>query len=403
MDLSSGRLFWPEQNSTGQPIGRPLLAPISCDVLVVGAGVTGAMAAWHLARRGVHVAVIDRRAPATGSTAASTGLLQYEIDKTLSELTKLVGRTHAERGYRASRRSLDDMQALAAALPQPCGLVPRTSLLLAQAEPDVDDLKQEAKLRRGIGLEAEYLNRDSLVSSYGITRPGAIRCEVAFEVDPLRLTHGLLSAAVGMGVELYSDVELLLPEAARHDNPLPTRNGPTIRCHHLVIATGYETPEQFREVHRLTQLHSTYALTTEPLPEPAWSGEALIWEYADSYIYARTTREGRIMIGGEDEPFANAAARDSLLPRKTRTLHKRLGELFPQWAEVPVSHAWAGTFAQTHDGLPYIGMHPSYPDTHFCLGYGGNGITFSLLAAQITAGSITGHPHPDADLFRLDR
>ena len=44
---------------------------------------------------------------------------------------------------------------------------------------------------------------------------------------------------------------------------------------------------------------------------------------------------------------------------------------------------WGGTFGETEDGLPYIGTARQFPHGYFALGYGGNGITFSWIAANL--------------------
>ena len=72
------------------------------DFAIMGGGITGALVAYYLSQAGVSVAVCDRRHIGMGSTCASTGLLQYEIDKPLFELTELVGEKHAARSYRLS-------------------------------------------------------------------------------------------------------------------------------------------------------------------------------------------------------------------------------------------------------------------------------------------------------------
>ena len=53
---------------------------MTSDVVVIGGGITGALAAVHLADAGVKTMVLDERNIGTGSTSASTALLQYEID-----------------------------------------------------------------------------------------------------------------------------------------------------------------------------------------------------------------------------------------------------------------------------------------------------------------------------------
>lgn len=68
-----------------------------------------------------------------------------------------------------------------------------------------------------------------------------------------------------------------------------------------------------------------------------------------------------------------------------------------------VAYSWAGTFGETKDGLAYIGSPAERPDAYFALGYGGNGITMSMIAARIITDLYLGRPNPDARLFRFDR
>ena len=94
--------------------------------------------------------------------------------------------------------------------------------------------------------------------------------------------------------------------------------------------------------------------------------------------------------------------RDALISQKTRTLVKKFGRLFPD-LQLEVAYAWAGTFGETKDGLAYIGVHPRFPHACFALGYGGNGITFSLIAAEIIRDYFLGRTNRDAHLFRFGR
>ena len=108
------------------------------------------------------------------------------------------------------------------------------------------------------------------------------------------------------------------------------------------------------------------------------------------------------MMGGEDEDFRDPVRRDKLIPRKTERLQHKFKALFPH-LDLEVAFAWAGTFGETKDGLAYIDQSPDLPHSWFALGYGGNGITYSILAAEIIRDAIRRHPNPYADLFRFDR
>ena len=130
------------------------------------------------------------------------------------------------------------------------------------------------------------------------------------------------------------------------------------------------------------------------------SGDAR--ETARPYFYLRTSKDHRIIFGGADEPFDTDSGRTRKLRRKTRELEQKFATLFPQLA-FEADFAWSGTFAETTDGLPCIG--PAKPGSRvlYALGYGGNGITFSQIAARLLRDACLGKSNADADLFRFQR
>ena len=81
---------------------------------------------------------------------------------------------------------------------------------------------------------------------------------------------------------------------------------------------------------------------------------------------------------------------------KDAALHLPIGGRSPEYA-------WEGPFATTPDGLPYIGPHRRYPRHLFALGYGGNGMAFSFLAAQMLLRAVQGRSIADAKLFEFGR
>ena len=129
-----------------------------------------------------------------------------------------------------------------------------------------------------------------------------------------------------------------------------------------------------------------------------WPEQCIIWEASDPYLYLRTTPDGRVICGGEDEEFSDEEKRDALLARKTKMLTRKLHHLFPK-LDTTVEFAWTGTFGETATGLPTIGAVPDMPNCWVALGYGGNGITYARIAADVICGALTGRPDVDADLY----
>ena len=177
---------------------------------------------------------------------------------------------------------------------------------------------------------------------------------------------------------------------------MTTEGGPVISASHVVLATGYElAPFVPATDHRIL---STWAIATRPQKRRIWPHEALIWEASDPYLYMRATSDGRVICGGEDEEFADERKRDALIADKSATLSRKLKQLLPGLDTEP-EFAWAGAFGSTPTGLPIIGQLPGKPRIHAVMGYGGNGITFSRIAAEMISTALSGRADPDADLF----
>jgi glycine/D-amino acid oxidase-like deaminating enzyme len=100
--------------------------------------------------------------------------------------------------------------------------------------------------------------------------------------------------------------------------------------------------------------------------------------------------------------MTDEAERDSLLTRKTQTLAYKLGRLVPQ-LDTTVEFAWTGTFGETATGLPTIAPVPGMRNCWVALGYGGNGITYARIAADVICGALVGRPDVDADLYGFPR
>ncbi|HEX7564309.1 MAG TPA: FAD-binding oxidoreductase, partial [Bradyrhizobium sp.] len=115
-------------------------------------------------------------------------------------------------------------------------------------------------------------------------------------------------------------------------------------------------------------------------------------------LYLRTTEDGRVICGGEDEDFSDAASRDGLISKKVAAIRRKLSRLLPELDTEP-EFVWAGAFGISTTGLPLIGEVPGRKNCWAVLGYGGNGITYSRIAADIIRAALANDPDPDADLY----
>ncbi len=400
MDLTSEAAYWPLKN--GLPTTFPSLqGDLHCEIAVLGAGITGALVANALTAAGMDVIVVDKREAVHGSTSASTGLLQYEIDASLVDLAQRHGESTAVRAYQLCAGAIDRIASLTGELDDHCGFARHPSCYLASRSKDLKSLREEYDLRRKHGFDVQFLTSAQVSERFDFEAPGALWTEQAAQVDSYRMTYQLLDRARSRGARIFDRTEVTEISTRQPGWLLATASGASISAQRLVVATGYEAVKLLPR--KLVRLHSTYALASQPLDHfNGWPEKCLLWETARPYFYVRSTEDGRAVVGGEDEKFRSPTVRDALIPRKAKRLTERFREMFPQ-IPFEVEYAWAGTFAETPDGLPYIGCLPDVPDAVFALGYGGNGITYSMLAADLISAHFRGEPAEDMTIFRFFR
>jgi len=374
---------------------------IKTDVLVLGGGISGALAAHYLIQEGIDCTLIDARTIGLGSTCASTSLLQYEIDTPLHQLIKMVGEKNAVRSYKLGVAAISKLAALAAKTGTR-DFELKSSLYYAAYKKDIPFLKKEFESRKKYGFKVKWLEEDQVSKQFGFSSPGGILSDVAATADAYVLTHSLLQYNINKGLKVYDRTKAISIKHSRRNVQLKTQEKFIITAKGLVYATGYEVVDFISKP--IVKLTSTYAIASEAFNSPIKPGktDAVMWNTANPYLYLRSTNDNRIIIGGRDEEFFSHFKRDKLIPAKTKQLQKDFKKIFPS-IPFKTEFSWAGVFGSTKDGLPYIGTYKKLPNSFFALGFGGNGITFSQVAGEIIASLIKGKKNRDADIFSFER
>lgn len=366
---------------------------------MVGGGVTGALVSHFLVQAGVETVIVDREEIGAGSTAASTGLLQYEIDTPLIELIRHVGEAHAVHAYRRGLTAIEELDAIVESLGEACGFARRSTLCLASSAPDFEDLRREQECRRHFGFDVQCLDSGQLHDFCGLSAPGALSSSGDGEIDTYRLTQALLRRSREAGLRAYRDTAISGVQETSSHVTLSTSRGQIV-ARAAMFCTGYAAHEFLPE--GPGRLHTTYVVASEPLAAiPRWPERCLLWETARPYFHARRA-DDRALIGGEDTPGPLDHLDDELLAQKASRLAAHFERIFPETAFIP-AYAWAGTFAESKDGLPYIGAPAGRERVYFALGYGGNGITFGVIAARLLTDLFLRRPNDDAAVFRFRR
>ena len=401
MDLKSGYPFWAIRNGLMHAF-PPLQQDLHCEVLVVGGGISGALIANELCAHGHDVAVIEQRDVGWGSTAASTALLQYEIDTHMIDLARQYGENAAVMAYQACADAIPALRAVAGAF-SGVDCQRMQSLYYASKRGHHAVLHEEFLLRQRHGFDVRWLEADEVQDAFGIRAPGAILSALAARVDPYRLAYRLLMRLQKRGCGVYDRTVLDTLSPTSRGVTARTPEGVQIHCRHVVMAAGYASQRWLKP--SVARNRSSYAFITDPI-DPDQLGplaQTMLWESARPYLYLRATGDHRLLVGGEDDAIDIPARRDRRVQAKAGTLLKQVAKLFPHLPLQP-AFSWAGTFAETKDGLPFFGAHPQWgPRVLFAMAYGGNGITYSMIGAGVLRAQIERRRHPLAALFGFGR
>jgi glycine/D-amino acid oxidase-like deaminating enzyme len=401
MKLKSSEPFWLVKN--GILNSYPSLREnLETEILIVGGGITGSLIAHQCVADGYKTILIDRREIGHGSTSATTSMLQYEIDIPLYQLIDLIGEEAAVQSYQACYKSIDDLNKIVKQVKSDCGFTKKKSLYFAALKKDVEWLKKEFEARKKIGFPVKWLEAEEIDKTFQLKNSyGGILSEQGGSIDAFKLSHDILAYNHKKGLKIFDKTNIKNTTYKPSGITVTTEYGSIIKAKKIIYCNGFESTEIIKD--NFVKLLSTYAIVGERFEDSLSNlNETLFWNTAKPYKYMRTTDDNRLLIGGEDEDFVNAEKRDQLLNQKSDKLTKYLKKILPDY-DFRMDFVWAGTFGETKDGLPYIGKHPNFKNAYFVLGFGGNGITFSVIGMELVSAMLKERKHPLQEYFRFRR
>ncbi|OWK73629.1 FAD-dependent oxidoreductase [Flavobacteriaceae bacterium JJC] len=401
MDLKSNEPFWLVKN--GILSSYPSLKnDENCDVLIIGGGITGSLIAHQMIKDGYKTMLIDKREIANGSTSATTSMLQYEIDVPLYELAEMIGEKGAAESYKACSKSIDDLEKISDEINSTAGFQRKKSLYFATKKKDVSWLKKEFAARKSAGFKVKWLEPEEIQKKYGFEKTyGGILSTQGASLDAFIFAHELLKYNAAKGLKIYDKTEMKSVKYHSDFNEVFTAENIRIRTKKIIYCIGYESKNLIKE--DFVQLKSTFAIVSEIDPvKLKYLDKTLFWNTDKPYLYMRTTDDNRLLIGGGDEDFQNPGKRDELIGKKEKEILKNLHKVLPDY-KFYTDFSWAGTFGETKDGLPYIGEHKKFKNSYFVLGFGGNGITFSVTGMEMASAFMKNKKHPLTEYFKFGR
>ncbi|HSB46440.1 MAG TPA: FAD-dependent oxidoreductase [Candidatus Bilamarchaeum sp.] len=364
------------------------------DIIVVGGGITGVMAAWHLAKGGMSVILLEKNRVASGDTGFTTGFLLRAPDTSFSRLEKDYGPDFLKKFFEGAGTAQDAIRRLVAEKKIDCGFSDCSAYYCAYK-------KNDAVLREEWEAVGRADPRASFVSSpsgTGVDAAEAIKFSGEAQFNPRKFIFGLLALPEASKIRVYEDSEVLDVEVG--DTVFARTAAGRAKARKIVVASGLPI-EAFSELRAVFEPKVTYAIAAKYAKKAPLSQD-LFWDTFEPYFYYRKLDDNTVILGGADRKPS-----DRLQPGEQRP-HEKLEEFLR--AHIPgnftVTNAWSGTLYESPDGLPFASEHPHYRGKVFvgsCCGFGGNGLVLGTLAGMVVADLVAGKQNAYAPMLSFAR
>ena len=384
--------------------------PRGAEVVVVGAGFSGAFTAWHLARAGMHPLVLEANTPASGASGRLCGLALAGLGGHFERVNRLVRDAGGRSILDYTRRSLDFLESLETTIPggvewERCG-----SLDLLTTEAEEAHGRDIAAAEAADGLEVQVLDPAAASDLAPALDTGEIRAAKWTpgdgQVNPFKLVYGLLEAVTALGGQVVTGVRVegIAARGGRVAG-VETSHGP-VSAGALVVATNAWTPWLVPAIGpNLTPIRE-HVLVTERLPRILHTG----FETNLCNEYWRQEPTGEVIVGGfaaADEQMGIGSYSMAVRRRIPPRLAGLLGRFHPALRDARIVRSWAGLLDFAAEEIPMAGPMPAadgtpVPGGYLLCGLTGHGLPYTPILGQLLAELIVDGATPTLPLDPFD-
>ena len=376
---------WYAQSICDTPPRMALEQPVSCDVCIIGAGFTGLSTALHLAQKGFSVTVLEAHRVGFGASGRNGGQMGSGFNQDQRKLEKTMGQDAAHRLWEMTQDAKSLTRSLITKFAPEADYQP--GIAEADFSPkDCDNSHAKAAhLEKNYGYgEMECLDTSTISDLIKSPRySGGLIDWGAGHLHPLRYALGLAKAAETAGAIIYEDSPVLQVQEGS-PNILQTDRG-QVKANYVVHATnGYHCSLNRKQATRVMPINN-FLVATAPLenPQSVLTKNIAVADNRFVLNYYRISDDNRLIFGG-GESYGTKFPQDIF----TKVRHP-LTEIFPQLANIDLTHAWGGTLGITTTRLPMFARVGHQQLT--ASGYSGHGVALAGFAGLVLAETIAGN------------
>lgn len=406
MQKSNEKIYW-KKKSKIQKIYPYLTEDITCDVVIIGGGISGALTTYFLAKSGINVAVLEKNIIGYGATAMAPATLEYQSDFDMYRLEKMKGEKQAERIYRLSLEAIDIIEKIDNEFENATGFKRQDAIYFTNKFMQKSNMLKEFKTRKEAGFDTSFLDTHSIlnISSAIITR------NASAVINPYMFTQSLFEyLSTFKNVNIYENTSVVSVEPKYSSVECKTNNDFKILAGSAIFTSGIETLNYLKDINSV-ELYKTFSIVTKPLIEKEnLKNRNVNFTARDSvepYHYIRFDNNGRIIFSGENtkmnEKFMEQKFFNNVSNDRYKKLFLSMNKIFNNFGKIPIEYAYSSTFVNTKDTLPIIDEIPNMPNCFCNLGFGTNGIIYSAMGANMLKNAINGLYTKDMNMFKIYR
>lgn len=376
--------------------GRPL--PERADLVVIGGGLTGLSTAYHAARKGAHVVLVEKDKVGSGASGRNGSMCTQGITIGTGEARKRYGQPRARELYDAFREAVDVVEELTVKEQIDCDFHRAGRLGVAYKPQHFEGMKATQRdLAENFGHDTTLLSKSEMRAELGSDYyHGALLDPLSAALHVGKYVHGLAEAAERAGAEIHErNAATALHRVPEGGFLVETLHG-TIRAKQVMAATDAYTDKAmpwFRK--RLINVGS-FIIVTEPLGEERARqlipNGRLVVDSKNIGHYVRLTPDNRLAFGGRARFAPSNPASDV---KSGDVLKRELVDIFPQLADVRIDYVWGGSVGFSYDRVPHAGEANGL---YYSMGYCGHGVQMATYMGRAMAEVMDGHP--DANPLR---